>query len=125
MSLAILIVAAGRGTRAGTERPKQWHPLAGARVIDHTLALFKDLPGLGPICVVHHPDDTDPLPDHVITAIGGATRDASVRAGLAALAPFIPSLYARYCLIKLNITDQYLTAQSLLFYSILQHLLIQ
>jgi len=91
MSLAILIVAAGRGTRAGTERPKQWHPLAGARVIDHTLALFKDLPGLGPICVVHHPDDTDPLPDHVITAIGGATRDASVRAGLAALAPFIPS----------------------------------
>jgi 2-C-methyl-D-erythritol 4-phosphate cytidylyltransferase len=41
MSIAALIVAAGRGTRAGGNDPKQWQMLAGKRVIDHTLNAFK------------------------------------------------------------------------------------
>ncbi len=86
MTLAVLIVAAGRGTRAGGDLPKQWQALAGARVIDHTLARFRALPDVGPICVVLHPDDMGLLGDAVIKAVGSATRDASVRAGLAALA---------------------------------------
>jgi 2-C-methyl-D-erythritol 4-phosphate cytidylyltransferase/2-C-methyl-D-erythritol 2,4-cyclodiphosphate synthase len=87
MSLAVLIVAAGRGTRAGGEIPKQWQPLAGKRVIDHTLALFQSLPEVAHVCVVLHPDDMSLLPDAILKAKGGATRDASVRAGLEALAP--------------------------------------
>lgn len=86
MTLAVLIVAAGRGTRAGGDLPKQWQALAGARVIDHTLARFRALPAVNAICVVLHPDDMGLLGDDVIKAAGGATRDASVRAGLAALA---------------------------------------
>ncbi|NBR91822.1 MAG: bifunctional 2-C-methyl-D-erythritol 4-phosphate cytidylyltransferase/2-C-methyl-D-erythritol 2,4-cyclodiphosphate synthase, partial [Rhodobacteraceae bacterium] len=68
MSLAVLIVAAGRGTRAGGEIPKQWQPLAGKRVIDHTLALFQSLPEVAHVCVVLHPDDMSLLPDAILKA---------------------------------------------------------
>ena len=87
MGNAAIIVAAGRGTRAGGHLPKQWQPLAGRRVADWTLdAMIRA--GLSPIVVVLHPDDMDlPLPEDVVRVAGGATRDASVRAGLAALDP--------------------------------------
>ncbi|MGI3164748.1 bifunctional 2-C-methyl-D-erythritol 4-phosphate cytidylyltransferase/2-C-methyl-D-erythritol 2,4-cyclodiphosphate synthase [Pseudooceanicola sp. 200-1SW] len=87
MGTAAIIVAAGRGTRAGGDLPKQWQPLAGRRVADWTLAAIARA-GLSPIVVVLHPEDMDaPLPEGVIRVAGGATRDASVRAGLAALDP--------------------------------------
>lgn len=88
MTDAALIVAAGRGTRAGPGAPKQWRMLAGTRVIDRTVAAFRAAPGIGPIMVVLHPDEMaqyDP-PEGVETCAGGATRAASVRAGLEALA---------------------------------------
>lgn len=86
MKTAAIIVAAGRGTRAGGGLPKQWRPLAGRRVADWTISAF-DAAGIAPIVVVLHPDDgAVPLPAHVLRATGGATRDASVRAGLEALA---------------------------------------
>ncbi len=86
MRTAAIIVAAGRGTRAGGGLPKQWRALAGQRVADWTLAAFAEA-GLDPLVVVLHPDDMDvPLPAHVIRVAGGATRDASVRAGLERLA---------------------------------------
>lgn len=88
MTDAALIVAAGRGTRAGPGAPKQWRMLAGTRVIDRTVAAFRATPGIGPIMVVLHPDEMaqyDP-PEGVETCAGGATRAASVRAGLEALA---------------------------------------
>ena len=87
MGNAAIIVAAGRGTRAGGDLPKQWQPLAGRRVADWTLdAMLRA--GLSPIVVVLHPDDMElPLPAGVVRVVGGATRDASVRAGLAALDP--------------------------------------
>lgn len=89
MTLAALIVAAGRGTRVGGETPKQWRPLGVARVIDHALAAFAGRVDV--LTVVHHADDTAEAaalratyPDLVLAA-GGASRAASVRAGLAAL----------------------------------------
>lgn len=85
MKTAALIVAAGRGTRAGPGAPKQWRALAGRRVIDWTLAAF-DLPVIHHRLVVVHPEDAalaDTL--DVETVPGGATRAASVRAGLEAL----------------------------------------
>ena len=40
MSTAALIVAAGRGTRAGADVPKQYAPLAGEPLLAHTLRAF-------------------------------------------------------------------------------------
>lgn len=83
MRTAVIIVAAGRGTRMGGEVPKQWQTLAGKPVLAHAVAAFAGLP----VTVVLHPDDR-----HRAEALGlpwvegGATRDASVLAGLRALA---------------------------------------
>ncbi|SEK28893.1 2-C-methyl-D-erythritol 2,4-cyclodiphosphate synthase [Roseovarius nanhaiticus] len=87
MKIAILIVAAGRGTRAGTERPKQWEPLAGARVIDWTLRLFRELSEAAQIMIALHPDDMAKFsaPPGIDVTAGGATRADSVRAGLEAI----------------------------------------
>ncbi|WP_270730561.1 bifunctional 2-C-methyl-D-erythritol 4-phosphate cytidylyltransferase/2-C-methyl-D-erythritol 2,4-cyclodiphosphate synthase [Shimia sp. Alg240-R146] len=84
---AAVIVAAGRGTRAGPGAPKQWRPLAGKRVIDWTLAAFETHPDIDEIVLVLHPDDralAKSLPGKHVS--GGATRDASVHNGLEALA---------------------------------------
>ncbi|MEX1234591.1 MAG: bifunctional 2-C-methyl-D-erythritol 4-phosphate cytidylyltransferase/2-C-methyl-D-erythritol 2,4-cyclodiphosphate synthase [Roseovarius sp.] len=87
MTLAILIVAAGRGTRAGTDLPKQWQPLAGARVIDWTIRAFQQMSEVDHIIIALHPDDIEgySAPPGVHATKGGATRAASVRAGLEAL----------------------------------------
>ena len=81
-STAAVIVAAGRGTRLGGE-PKQWRLLAGRRVVDRTVSAFAEHSGVDEVVVVLHPDDADRMPG-ARTAVGGATRGASVRAGLEA-----------------------------------------
>lgn len=88
MTTAAIIVAAGRGTRAGGDLPKQWQDLRGETVAARTLAAFAALPCIDRIVLVLHPDDMDraaAFPDATPVA-GGATRDASVRAGLESLA---------------------------------------
>ena len=88
MSTAVLIMAAGRGTRAGGALPKQWQPLAGRRVIDWTIAAFDALPEVDRILLVLHPDDLERVTprDRITVTTGGATRGQSVRRGLEALA---------------------------------------
>lgn len=87
MKTAAIILAAGRGTRAGGELPKQWQDLCGQPVIAHSLAAFARFHRV----LVVHPDDSDQLSRldlsgiHVVT--GADSRDGSVRAGLAALDP--------------------------------------
>ncbi|MCC5974295.1 MAG: bifunctional 2-C-methyl-D-erythritol 4-phosphate cytidylyltransferase/2-C-methyl-D-erythritol 2,4-cyclodiphosphate synthase [Rubellimicrobium sp.] len=94
MQTAIIIVAAGRGTRAGGGRPKQWQALAGRPVLAHTVAAFRAVADLGPVALVIHPEDADLLQaaaiGDVIVAHGGATRNESVLAGLEALVPHAP-----------------------------------
>jgi 2-C-methyl-D-erythritol 4-phosphate cytidylyltransferase/2-C-methyl-D-erythritol 2,4-cyclodiphosphate synthase len=89
MRAAAIIVAAGRGTRAGGGLPKQWRDLAGRPVVAHAVAAFRAA-GIGRIVLVIHPDDAAraaPLAGPgLVTVPGGDSRDASVRAGLAALA---------------------------------------
>ncbi len=91
MTTAAVILAAGRGLRAGGGVPKQWRPLAGRRVADWTLARFRQASGIDLVALVLSPDDRAPWeayanrPD-LILAAGGADRAASVRSGLAALA---------------------------------------
>ncbi len=87
MTIAAIIVAAGRGTRAGSAVPKQWQSLAGTPVIAHSIAAFTALADR--IVLVIHPDDRAlavSLGCEVILVEGGATRDQSVRNALEALA---------------------------------------
>ncbi|MBU1314914.1 MAG: bifunctional 2-C-methyl-D-erythritol 4-phosphate cytidylyltransferase/2-C-methyl-D-erythritol 2,4-cyclodiphosphate synthase [Alphaproteobacteria bacterium] len=95
MQIAIVIVAAGRGERAGSaEGPKQYRRIGGRPVIAHTLEAFLTWPQSGPIVTVIHPDDAALFADataglagaeRVKTTFGGATRQQSVLAGLEAL----------------------------------------
>ncbi|MFD1158036.1 bifunctional 2-C-methyl-D-erythritol 4-phosphate cytidylyltransferase/2-C-methyl-D-erythritol 2,4-cyclodiphosphate synthase [Roseovarius aestuarii] len=84
MTIAAIIVAAGRGTRAGGDLPKQWQMLAGRRVIDWTLNAFRNAPEIDRIVVMLHPDDMDRLDstDRTSVVAGGETRSQSVRKGL-------------------------------------------
>ena len=93
-----LVVAAGRGSRFGGDLPKQWRDLGGRAVLRHSLARFAAHPAVDSVQVVIHPDDRAlydaaaaglglPEPVH-----GGATRQESVRLGLAALAHNAPDI---------------------------------
>lgn len=86
MTNAALIVAAGRGARAGGPVPKQWQWVAGARVLDHSLAVFSSHPRIDRVMLVLHPDDLDKCPEDVECTAGGTTRARSVARGLDALA---------------------------------------
>ena len=59
MKLGIVIVAAGRGERAGSpeEGPKQYRPIGDKAVIEHTLSTFLGWADTSPIVVVIHTDD--------------------------------------------------------------------
>lgn len=100
MTAAALIVAAGRGLRAGRDglSPKQYATLAGRPVLAHSISAFQAVPGIGRICVVIHPDDAalyawsvSSVPGRLSDPVfGGATRQESVRLGLEALSDAAP-----------------------------------
>lgn len=78
----VIVVAAGQATRFG--RPKQYEPLAGRRVIDWSLDAARSVAS-GVVVVVPPGAEARPEPGAERTVAGGATRSASVRAGLAAV----------------------------------------
>ncbi len=87
---AALIVAAGRGQRAGGGVPKQWRALAGQRVADWTLACFRNASAVDDIVLVLAEDDRDAWAEFsdcndLILTKGGTDRAGSVRNGLDAL----------------------------------------
>ncbi len=94
-SFGVVIVAAGRGERAGAPGggPKQYRLLGSLTVIARTLRAFREWDSECPIIIVRHADD-GALLDAALngdatgttTVVGGATRQDSVRLGLAALA---------------------------------------
>ncbi|WP_440982632.1 bifunctional 2-C-methyl-D-erythritol 4-phosphate cytidylyltransferase/2-C-methyl-D-erythritol 2,4-cyclodiphosphate synthase [Shinella sumterensis] len=93
-SCGVVIVAAGRGERAGShaEGPKQYRRIGGRPVISHTLDLFVNWQPARHIVVVIHPDDATlfemaraaatPAGSRLTVVHGGATRQQSVLAGL-------------------------------------------
>lgn len=101
MTVAVLIVAAGRGARAAGEqgRPKQYCPIGGVPMIARTIAAFAGHARVDDILVVIHPEDEQlyeaasrPFAKRLRKAVpGGARRQDSVRAGLEALAGQAPS----------------------------------
>lgn len=86
-----VVVAAGTGQRMGAGRPKQYLPLAGSTVLEHAVAPFLAHPGLDRLVIVLAADDREFSGStlagraRITTATGGATRAASVAAGVAAL----------------------------------------
>ncbi|MFC7703419.1 bifunctional 2-C-methyl-D-erythritol 4-phosphate cytidylyltransferase/2-C-methyl-D-erythritol 2,4-cyclodiphosphate synthase [Plastorhodobacter daqingensis] len=87
MTVTAIILAAGRGTRAGGEIPKQWQELAGQPVVAHSIAAFRRA-GVGRIVLVLHPEDrarAAGLAEGVQIVPGGATRSQSVRNALESL----------------------------------------
>ncbi|TAM63175.1 MAG: 2-C-methyl-D-erythritol 4-phosphate cytidylyltransferase [Rhodanobacter sp.] len=86
-----VVPAAGRGTRVGGDCPKQYLPLAGRPLIEHTLERLAAHPRIAGLMVVlgaadtHWPGVATLNGKPVLTAIGGAERSDSVLAGLDAL----------------------------------------
>ncbi|ABI76497.1 IspD/IspF bifunctional enzyme [Hyphomonas neptunium ATCC 15444] len=80
-----IIVAGGRGQRAGAERPKQWQMLLGKRVIDWSIAAFVDHPQISQVVIVAGDELGDCSAEpKIIQAKPGNTRTQSVLSGLAA-----------------------------------------
>lgn len=99
MTVAVVIVAAGRGRRLGAEIPKQYIPLGDACSLRRVAETFLALNAVRWIIPVIHPDDRplcsdalDGLQDaRLLPAVDGAeTRAKSVRCGLERLAPHDP-----------------------------------
>jgi 2-C-methyl-D-erythritol 4-phosphate cytidylyltransferase / 2-C-methyl-D-erythritol 2,4-cyclodiphosphate synthase len=96
--VAAVVVAAGRGLRAGGGGPKQYRQIGGEPVIRASLKAMLEHPGIALVQAVIHPEDRA-LFDAACAGLavlepvmGGATRQASVRAGLEALRPQAPDL---------------------------------
>jgi 2-C-methyl-D-erythritol 4-phosphate cytidylyltransferase / 2-C-methyl-D-erythritol 2,4-cyclodiphosphate synthase len=95
---AAIIVAAGRGLRAGPGGPKQYRSIGGRTVVAHALDAFCQHPGVSWVQPVCHADDSVPFADatqglsYLPPVPGGATRQASVFAGLRALASIAPEV---------------------------------
>jgi 2-C-methyl-D-erythritol 4-phosphate cytidylyltransferase/2-C-methyl-D-erythritol 2,4-cyclodiphosphate synthase len=95
---AALIVAAGRGVRAGSGiLPKQYQSVAGRPILARTLDTFLAHPSVDRVLVVIGAEDesiySSVVPQHhklMAPAKGGETRQDSVRNGLAALAAWPP-----------------------------------
>src|ERR1700726_4944652 len=95
---AAILVAAGRGLRAGSGGPKQYRSIGGQTVIFRAMEPFCRHPQIFAVQPVLNPDDTTMFNDavsalrHQPPATGGATRQASVHRGLEALAPHKPEI---------------------------------
>lgn len=100
MRVAAVIVAGGRGHRAGAGKPKQYRLMGGEPLLRRTIRTFNEHPAVGRIVPVIHSEDlgdyaaavhgidkkcTAPVP-------GGVTRQLSVYAGLAALEKSPPEI---------------------------------
>jgi 2-C-methyl-D-erythritol 4-phosphate cytidylyltransferase len=92
-SVALVVPAAGQGTRMGG-LPKQFRLLGGAPVLVHTLRAFEGHPDIGTIIVAVAPAEVEEVRARVTEAglrsevqvvAGGASRQASVAAALAAV----------------------------------------
>jgi 2-C-methyl-D-erythritol 4-phosphate cytidylyltransferase/2-C-methyl-D-erythritol 2,4-cyclodiphosphate synthase len=88
---AAILVAAGRGLRAGAGGPKQYRSIGGQTVIFRAITPFCRHPRVSVVQPVLNPDDIAMFNEavqrlqHAPPAMGGATRQASVHAGLEAL----------------------------------------
>lgn len=97
-SVAVIIVAAGSGTRLGRPEPKAFVPVAGRSILEHALETVFSLADPAQVIVVAPVamlDDARSIAERVAGAasqylsvvVGGDTRQQSVAAGLTAVGP--------------------------------------
>ena len=95
---AVVLVAAGRGLRAGAGGPKQYREIGGVPVIYRAMEAFSRHADVFAVQPVVNPDDSAMFTaavaglKHEAPTNGGATRQASVLAGLEALAKHKPDI---------------------------------
>ena len=94
MRSGCVIVAAGSGERFGGREAKQFHTLGGVPILEWSRRAFDASPLIDEVVVVLPPELANAPPDWisdlpVALAAGGATRGASVNAGLLAMSPDI------------------------------------
>ena len=91
---SVIIVAAGSGTRFGSDIPKQFHILGGKPLIAHTISRFEECRSIDEIVIVCSSGQIDAteniVKDHKFTKVkhvvaGGKTRAESVKNGFAAV----------------------------------------
>ncbi len=81
-----LIVAAGRGERLGSGRPKALVSLCGRPMLEWSLASLRSVAAIRAVVVALPSDALDSAPAGTIVVAGGVHRSHSVRAALAACA---------------------------------------
>ena len=81
-----LIVAAGRGERLGSGRPKALVPLCGRPMLQWSVAALQAVPAVAQIVIALPADELDAAPEGTIAVSGGLQRSHSVRNALAACA---------------------------------------
>lgn len=96
--VAAVVVAAGRGVRAGVDTPKQFRPIGGESPLRRALLMFVQHREIDFVQPVIRQGDLDRYRssaagiDVLGPAFGGLTRQASVRAGLEAIAERKPDI---------------------------------
>ena len=88
--VGVVIVAAGAGSRTGSEELKQFRWIAGKPMLLHSVQTFMERPDVGMVvCVIPQRYAGDPPPwlfqcdaDRLMVSIGGRTRSESVANGL-------------------------------------------
>jgi len=96
LTVAAILVAAGDGRRLGSAVPKAFCEVRGRTLLEHALGPFVAHAAVRDLVVVAPPAllgrCTELTGAGVTVVAGGATRQASVRAGLAALAPDVDAV---------------------------------
>jgi 2-C-methyl-D-erythritol 4-phosphate cytidylyltransferase/2-C-methyl-D-erythritol 2,4-cyclodiphosphate synthase len=98
VSVAAVVVAAGRGVRAGTDLPKQFRPIGGESMLRRALSIFAEHCEVTHVQPVIRQEDIDLYREQadrlelLSPVFGGVTRQGSVRAGLEAVAARKPDI---------------------------------
>jgi 2-C-methyl-D-erythritol 4-phosphate cytidylyltransferase/2-C-methyl-D-erythritol 2,4-cyclodiphosphate synthase len=96
--VAAVIVAAGTGARVGGDVPKQFRAIGGESLLRRSLLMFAEHPKVGLVQPVVRQEDLELYRQHTVRldvlppVFGGATRQASVRAGLEAISERKPDI---------------------------------
>lgn len=85
-----LIVAAGRGERLGSDRPKALVALAGRPMLEWSVSVLRSVGEVERIVVALPSDAVDAAPAGTVGVAGGAVRSESVRRALHAAGPGDP-----------------------------------
>jgi len=99
-TVAIIVVAAGSGTRLGAAEPKALVTVGGQTILEHALSRVFEMTDAAQVVVVAPAARLDdarelaarvagPAVDHITVVAGGDTRQQSVTAGLAVLEPTV------------------------------------